>query len=180
MDPILSQLQTEISLALRGLSSTETQWRPLNHSKKWSIQQIADHLLLTYQGTESGIQARLAKGTATLARPSMLQRFVQYTLTHLGYFPRGRQAPLSVVPPSQPNPMTGAELAGLTEGHLTSLDSLFERAEALFGEARCVSHPILGPLSIHQWRRFQLIHGQHHIKQVLATRAEHGRPIRWS
>lgn len=173
MNNSLLQLQTELISALKGLDATHTQLRPPKRPDKWSIQQIADHLLLSYKGTQNGIQARLAKGTPTLARPSTLQRFVQYTLTGLGYFPRGRKAPPSVIPDEHPEPLTGAQLSQLVEDHLTCLDSLFKDAEALFGGGRCISHPVLGPLSIHQWRRFQLIHGQHHIRQILAIRAAH-------
>jgi hypothetical protein len=32
---------------------------------------------------------------------------------------------------------------------------------------------ILGPLTIRQWRKFHLIHGRHHIKQIRAIRAAH-------
>jgi hypothetical protein len=33
---------------------------------------------------------------------------------------------------------------------------------------------VLGPLSAQQWRRFHQVHGQHHLRQIHAIRAEHG------
>jgi hypothetical protein len=36
---------------------------------------------------------------------------------------------------------------------------------------------VLGPLSINQWSRFQLIHGEHHVKQILAIRDAHHLPV---
>jgi hypothetical protein len=29
-----------------------------------------------------------------------------------------------------------------------------------------LDHPILGPFSIAQWRKFHLVHGLHHVKQI--------------
>jgi hypothetical protein len=29
---------------------------------------------------------------------------------------------------------------------------------------------VLGPLSVDQWRRFQLIHGEHHLRQIISIR----------
>ncbi len=47
-------------------------------------------------------------------------------------------------------------------------------AEQLFGSRRrSVRHMILGPLSLAQWRRFHLVHGRHHIRQIAAIRAEY-------
>jgi hypothetical protein len=31
---------------------------------------------------------------------------------------------------------------------------------------------VLGPLSMQQWRKFHLIHGRHHLKQIARIRAE--------
>jgi hypothetical protein len=45
--------------------------------------------------------------------------------------------------------------------------------EAKFGSRiKVLDHPILGPLSIDQWRRFHLVHGLHHVKQIRRLRRE--------
>jgi hypothetical protein len=31
---------------------------------------------------------------------------------------------------------------------------------------------VLGPFSIEQWRKFHLVHGRHHVKQIRQRRAE--------
>jgi hypothetical protein len=31
---------------------------------------------------------------------------------------------------------------------------------------RVLDHPLLGPFSIWQWRKFHLVHGLHHGKQI--------------
>jgi hypothetical protein len=174
MDATLHQLQREIAFSLSGLEATQTQLRPPSRLDKWSIQQIVEHLLLSYSGTELALKARLAKRTPTRAKPVLLQRFGQYTLIHLGYFPRGRKAPPLVTPAPTTHPLSGEELIHAAAEHLTRVDILCTEAEKLFGASnRFASHMVLGPLSVNQWRRFQLIHGEHHLKQILAIRKAH-------
>jgi hypothetical protein len=173
MDPILTQLHNEIANSLDDLDSAQTQLTPSTSTDKWSIQQIVQHLCLTYAFTETAFDARLAKGAPTHARPTLQQRIGQYFLTTLGIFPSGREAPERVAPPQIASPVCGNDLVHYTGEHLARLDKLFNQAEALFGSGRCISHMILGPLSIHQWRRFHLIHGRHHLKQIRAIRSAH-------
>jgi hypothetical protein len=79
-----------------------------------------------------------------------------------------------VTPQPTSYPLSGEALNQSVAEHLTHLDQLFAEAETLFGHAsRCASHAILGPLNIEQWRRFQLIHGEHHLKQITAIRKAH-------
>lgn len=174
MNNDLQQLEREIASSLRGLDSGHTQFRPAVREDRWSIQQIIEHLLLTYSATENAISARLEKGRPTQARPKALQRFAQYTLVRLGYFPRGRKAPIMVTPSPTEHPLSGRELTLAVSDHLRRLDVLFDQGEELFGSGRCASHTVLGPMSVPQWRRFQLIHGDHHVKQILAIRKVHG------
>ena len=174
MNNDLRQLERGIAYSLEGLDSGQTQLRPSARRNRWSIQQIVEHLLLTYSATETAINARLEKGRPTQAKPKALQHFAQYTLIRLGYFPRGRKAPPAVAPTATEHPLSGRELTEAVSEHLRLLDELFNQGEELFGSARCASHMVLGPMSIPQWRRFQLIHGDHHVKQILAIRKVHG------
>jgi hypothetical protein len=174
MNSTLHQLQSEIASCLTGLDATQTQLRPPSRPNKWSIQQIVEHLLLTYSSTETAINARLAKGRPTHAKPNLTQRVSRYAVTRCGYFPTGRQAPPMVTPQPNSPPLSGEGLTQSASDHLTHLDQLFSQAETLFGPAsQCASHAILGPLNIEQWRRFQLIHGEHHLKQIVAIRKAH-------
>ena len=45
----LRKLDTAVTAALRGLDARTTQATPLAHPEKWSIQQIVEHLLHTYE-----------------------------------------------------------------------------------------------------------------------------------
>jgi DinB superfamily len=174
MNSTLHQLQREIAASLHSLDATKTQFRPPSSPRKWSIQQIIEHLLLTYSSTETAINARLSKRTPTRARPTLTQRVFQIAVTRCGYFPTGRDAPEIVTPQPTTHPLSGEDLAHATAEHLARLDLLFTEAETLFGPAsQCATHAVLGPLNIDQWRKFQLIHGEHHLKQIAAIRKAH-------
>jgi hypothetical protein len=173
MNPILQQLQSEIAHSLRGLDATQTQLQPPSRSDKWSIQQIIEHLLLTYSGAEMALNARLAKRRPTLAKPTAFQHIQQFAVYRAGYFPGGRQAPPMVTPAPTTQPLSGEELTTATKDCLTQFDALCSETKQLFGASQCASHNVLGPLSVDQWRKFQLIHGRHHLKQIAAIRRMH-------
>jgi hypothetical protein len=174
MNSTLHQLQREIADSLHRLDATQTQLQPPSRPNKWSIQQIIEHLLLTYSSTETAINARLAKRTPTRATPTLTHRVFQFAVTRCGYFPTGREAPPIVTPQPTTHPLSGEDLANATAEHLTHLDLLFTEAETLFGPAsQCASHAVLGPLNIDQWRKFQLVHGEHHLRQIAAIRKAH-------
>lgn len=178
MNSVLENLQTEIANALKGLTGNQTQLRPAKSPDKWTIQQIIEHLCLTYHSTGDVIEARLTKERPTQTVPTITQTVTRFFVTKLGYFPSAREAPSAVVPPSPPiSPSRYQSGAGLQEeiaGQLELMDKRLEKAEQQFGSARCATHSVLGPLSISQWRGFHLAHGRHHVKQILAIRREHG------
>jgi hypothetical protein len=173
MNPILQTLQREIASSLRALDAGQTQLRPPGNPDAWSIQQIVEHLLLTYSAAETALSARVIKRAPTKAPPSLSHRLQQYASLSLGYFPAGMEAPPMVTPPPTISPHSGSELTQAAAQHLSSLDARCTEAESLFGANRCASHIVLGPLSVDQWRMFQLVHGRHHLKQIAAIRKAH-------
>jgi hypothetical protein len=51
------------------------------------------------------------------------------------------------------------------------MDALLAQCAARFGaRSKVLDHPILGPFSIAQWRKFHLVHGRHHVKQIRRLR----------
>lgn len=174
MSSTFDQLLSEIASSLRGLDATQTQLHPSARSGKWSIQQIIEHLLLTYSSTETVITTRLEKRAPTRAKPTLSHHIFRYAVTRCGYFPTGRSAPPLVTPGPTTHPVSGSELTLAATEHLTHLDHLFAEAEDIFGaKIKCASHGVIGPLTIDQWRRFHLVHGEHHLKQVAAIRRAH-------
>jgi len=175
MNHDLETLRDELERALGGLDHRQTQLRPGNDPARWSIHQIAGHLLLTYAATETALDARIAKGTPTRALPTLAQRFAQFTIIRAGYFPAGRKAPERVIAPADALPVPGGVLIAQVHAALDALDRRVAEAESVFGpKLRAVSHMVLGPLTTRQWQRFHLIHGRHHIKQIAAIRQLHG------
>ena len=167
MDPITTQLKIKLTESISALDKYATQAR---RPSKWSIQQIVEHLILTYCATEEVLTTRLAKGRPTSATPSLFQQCAQVLILRAGYFPSGRPAPDAVIPKADSRPLSGNRLAGQAEDHLVRMDALLDEAVKMFGPRdQSVSHVVLGPLSPAQWRRFHLVHGLHHIRQIKAT-----------
>ena len=55
---------------------------------------------------------------------------------------------------------------------ITAMDEIISECEARFGKnVMLLDHLILGPLTGAQWRKFHLVHGRHHVKQILQLRA---------
>ncbi len=170
MNAVLETLQREIAASLRSLDAAQTQLRPPQRTDCWSIQQIMEHLFLTYTAAEGVLQGRVDKGSPTKTTPTFRDRARQYAVFHLGYFPTGRKAPAIVIPPATTRPLSGGELTHAAARDLAQFDAVCSEAERLFGENRCATHGVLGPLSADQWRMFQLVHGRHHLKQIAAIR----------
>jgi len=169
----LRRLETEATKELASLNPGQTQAAPLEQPGKWSIQQIVEHLLSTYRASGAALQARIEKRSGTRAKPTLRQRLGQFYIISLGRFPYGRPAPAAVTPSTPSTIRCGDDLAQRVSVELAKIDQLTARGEHLFGDRRAVSHLILGPLSMRQWRRFHLIHGRHHLKQIRAIRREH-------
>jgi hypothetical protein len=50
---------------------------------------------------------------------------------------------------------------------LEAMDRAIGEAEVRYGSSVClVDHPVLGPLTGKQWRKFHWVHGRHHVKQI--------------
>jgi hypothetical protein len=170
----LRRLDAALFRALAPLDASQTQAKPPDALDRWSIQQIADHLLLTYRETVSTIRERVDRARVTRSVPNFPQRLGQFFVCRLGYFPRGRVAPPSVAPSGPVSIRAGAELLDRLRAELVLLDRVTQEGEALFGNRRAASHQVLGSLSMQQWRRFHLAHGSHHCTQIHRIRREHG------
>ncbi len=171
----LEQLRRQLTASLRGLTVEQAQAHPSGRSQAWSIQQILQHLMLTYDMAVVAFEERLVKGRPSRRPVTLKERAVQSVVLDWGWFPNGRSAPEFVRPEQIAlPPLDGAELAAEAARHLAAFDAVARQAEAVFGAVRCINHVILGPMSVRQWRKFQLVHGRHHLKQIASIRAEQG------
>ena len=168
MDPHLERLQREIAAAIAELSAEQMIWHPPG---KWCAAEVLEHLYLTYTGTLKGLERVAEAGKPLTTSATWRQRGRRFIVVGIGYFPPGRESPKVARPKGVPSEKVLAEI-GLKIGEM---DAMITRCEEKFGARRKVlDHPILGPLSGAQWRKFHLVHGLHHVKQIRRLRVGAG------
>ena len=103
-------------------------------------------------------------------KPSLRDRISTFYVTGLGFLPSGRVAPKHTTPTTS----AGLESLRPFNDALVAMDATLTDAEKRFGAGvKLLDHPILGPLSAKEWRRFHRTHARHHLKQ-LAERVRQG------
>jgi hypothetical protein len=161
MDPYLEKLREVLVSATSGMSSEEWNWHPAG---KWSPAEILEHLYLTYTGTTRQLEKIMEAGWPQARQPSMLQRVRKWVVLGFNYLPEGRKAPPTTLPKGLPPENVRTQWAE----KIALMDVAMARCEARFGRrARLSDHPVLGPLTVAQWRKFHLVHGRHHAKQIV-------------
>jgi hypothetical protein len=164
MDSRLNQLQECLQSAVEGMSSEQLSWHPPG---KWCAAELLEHLYLTYTGTILGFERVVRKGKPLASRASMAQRMLTLVVVGLGHMPAGRKAPAMVLPKGLPAKEVRSEIGA----KMAAMDAIIAQCEARFGRrVQLLDHPILGPLSATQWRKLHLVHGHHHLKQILRLR----------
>ena len=164
MDPRLQRLQEKIEAAIAGLSGEQLNRRPQG---KWCASEVLEHLYLTYTGTIKGFE----RASEASDPPATAQSWAQWRRTlvvvHLGYMPAGRESPAVARPRGLPPEKVRAEIAT----RISEMDKRIVRCEEKFGSRqKLLDHPILGPLNGAEWRKFHLVHGLHHVKQLWRLR----------
>jgi hypothetical protein len=152
------KLQREIASAVEG--RTPEQLR--THAPgKWSAAEVLEHLYLTYTGTIKGFE-RVAAGQHIPAKPTWRDHARRLLVVGLGHMPAGREAPANTRPRGLPPENIVAEIGV----KIAEMDEVIARCERNLGHGRLLDHPVLGPLTAEQWRKFHLVHGLHHAKQI--------------
>jgi len=160
VDPNLEKLQREILAAISTLSREQMQVHP---EGKWCAAEILEHLYLTYAGTVKGFGRVIAAGKPLAGKPTWKNRAQAWVVVGIGYIPGGREAPERSRPCGTCPETVLAEISP----EIVRMDEAIAQCEACFGRTMNVlDHPILGPLSAPQWRKFHLIHGMHHVRQI--------------
>jgi hypothetical protein len=123
--------------------------------------------LLTYTGTIKGFERVVAAGKGIASPQTWAQRGRTFVVVGLGYLPSGRESP-SV---ARPRGLSPEKVLAEIGPKIVEMDSIIARCEEQLG-SRCklLEHPILGPLTASQWRKFHLVHGLHHVKQLRRLR----------
>lgn len=159
MDSYLERLHEAITSATSGMTVEELQRHPPG---KWSTAEVLEHLYLTYAGSVKGFGRCLREGRTRANAPTWKQRAVTAVVTRLGYMPEGREAPKPTLPQGMPAERVLAEIGG----KIQEMDRTITECETRLGKGTLMDHPILGPLTAAQWRKFHWVHGRHHVKQI--------------
>jgi len=169
MDSNLARLRQELEAAMAAMTDASTAKAPAD---KWNSAQILEHLFLTYKNTNRGLAKCLETG-APLVKPITLkelgatallrQRLGKLLVVNLGHMPGGATAPERARPQGMPH----EEVRRTIIVEIQKMESGLDACERQFGAAtRIMDHPILGPLTARQWRKFHWVHGRHHAKQI--------------
>ena len=164
MDFRLEKLKESLNSATEGMSSEQLSW---HLPGKWCAAEVLEHLYLSYTGTILGFERVMRMGKPLASRASVAQRVLTWVVVGLGRMPVGRKAPAIVMPKGLPHEKVISEIGD----KMAEMDGIIARSEARFGRhVKLLDHPILGPLSATQFRKLHLVHGQHHLKQILRLR----------
>ncbi len=165
MDAQLQQALDAIDAATRGMSGEQLVAHP---EGKWSAAGILEHLAIAFGSTARSLEKALASGQPKITPPTLYQRGAALLVAGLGYFPDGRKAPEFTTPKG----MDGDTALKTIRENLLAMDGAITRCEERFGRSRKIAnHPVLGPLSVPQWRKFHLVHTRHHMKQIKRLRS---------
>lgn len=131
---------------------------------KWSSAEILDHLNLTYRGTIKNLERCLASGKPGASPDRSSNRRRRRGIIWLGFFPPGHKSPEHVLPRGTPISQLTTEIFE----SIDRMDDVIRECDARFGAGKPIAaHPILGPMNSSEWRKFHLVHGKHHARQIL-------------
>jgi len=166
MHPHFADLENEVVSATTGMEESSFATHPPG---KWCTAEILEHLTLAFSGTVKGCKRCIDSGHPLAGKPSLKQRAITFWVLDCGMYPEGISAPKNVIPRGTVHGK--AALDGLLQV-IHDMDAGMQACEEKFGgKGELMDHPVLGPLAVHHWRKFHLIHTRHHMKQVRALRA---------
>jgi hypothetical protein len=160
MDSYLEQLRQELE---DTMSVTRADGIVNDPAGKWTPTQVLEHLFLTYHNTNKGLAKCLEQGMPLGTRASLRHRLSTLLVVHAAYFPKGRKSPERAVPRG----MAADVVRRAILPEIRQMEAGLAECERRFGtRARILDHPVLGPLSVGEWRKFHWVHGKHHARQI--------------
>jgi DinB superfamily len=169
MHPDIQCAREAIDKATESMTTEQLSWHP---EGKWCTAEILEHLALAFGGTAKFLGRVAADGKSVASKMTLKQRVGIAVVTGGGIIPGGRKAPQGVVPKGMP----ADQVLPTIRKNLSDMDEAIAACEAKLGtKIKIADHPVLGPLTVGQWRRFHKVHTRHHMKQVVALRAQMAR-----
>lgn len=168
LSPLLQSALREIEQAIAGMTDEQMDWHP---EGRWSSVQLVEHLSLSYSRSAAGMRRALSDGKPETRGATMKERVGKMLLLQFAYIPPGRKGPEAIHPKGlRPKEALAAARQGLAQ-----VDKIITECEKHFGDrTRVYVHPVLGPLTAEQWRKFHLVHTRHHMRQVREWRKRMG------
>jgi hypothetical protein len=165
MDSRMEELKRALESAVEGMSDEQLSWHP---EGKWCAAEVLEHLYLTYTGSIRGFEKVLDAGKPLARRSTLMDRMRTAVVVQFGHLPEGRKSPVNAVPKG----LAGEQVRNDIGEKIVAMDVVIARCEERLGSGvKLLDHPVLGPLTGTQWRKFHLVHGLHHRKQLLRLRA---------
>ena len=159
----------KVQSATAGMTPEQMTWAP---EGKWSAANMLEHLSLGFLITVKACGLVLRQERPDLPKPTWNQHWWAFRVITLGYLPMRVKAPKMVCPRGQ---SPEEAFAALTE-NLVEMDRRLEKCHEKFGtKVGLLTHPYLGPLTVSQWRKFQLFHVRRHMKQIRQLRKQMAR-----
>jgi hypothetical protein len=171
MHPVFQPAFRELADELGRFDATSANVHPCGKPHCWSVHQIAEHLILSMDGTRTLLQERLAKGRpGRNSRRTRTEWALQLMILSAGHMPKGVGASRETTP-KESLPSTGPrELVQRLETAIELLDATLDESRHRFGMERVGRHFLLGPLRVDQWRRYHVLHLGHHRMQMCELR----------
>ncbi len=165
MDLWLGRLREEIEEVTRQFSPSDWGRAPKG---RWNSAQILEHLGRTYGTTAKMLELSVGTGAAPQVRAARLpELMLKILIVNLGIFPSGAKSPAPVTPKGD----AGSVALQRALQNLERMDIAITKADERWGNEKPIAmHPLLGPLTARQWRKFHYLHGHHHVRQI-RTRA---------
>lgn len=131
---------------------------------KWNASLLFEHLLLSYTATTKGLLKTMERGRPFCRKQTWRDRVATFYVVQLGGFVNGRTAPRNTVPRDG----LGEDALQQFSDALVAMDATLNDAERRFGSnTKLLDHPVLGPLTAREWRRFHRVHAKHHFRQIV-------------
>jgi len=164
LSPHLERVRWEAERLTRDFSPDE--WR---HSRdgQWSASLILEHLLLTFTATTKGLLKTMQAGEPFCREATWRDHAGRFYVLRLGRIPSGLKSAKNITPNQG---LPGNNLCAFNDA-LVAMNTTLDDAERRFGrKTRILEHPMLGPLTAEEWRRFHRAHAEHHFRQIAARR----------
>jgi hypothetical protein len=165
LSPHLQKVRTQAEQLTRDFSPDD--WR-YSRDERWCASLIMEHLMLTFTATTKGMLKTMQAGEPFCREATWRDHAGRFYVLRLGRMPAGRKAAKNITPKQG---LPGDDLRAFNDA-LVAMDATLTDAERRFGKKiRILDHPILGPLTAEEWRRFHRVHSEHHFRQVASRRA---------